>query len=446
MRFLVVSEYGEIADVALALEREGHDVEILISDKTCCKIYDGILDKADEWFEYLGKDCIWVFDSCSNGKLQDWLREQGELVFGGSKLGDELENDRQMNQKWFKRIGFKQPESKNFTDIDEAIKFVLANRDKRWILKQNNDLPKSVNHAAHFEDNTDLILHLKDLKKSWNVHEMKGEFDADLMEMVKGIEIAVSAFFNGTDFLRNDDGSIAAFINSENKKECDGDLGETTGEMGTYFYGCTSKNQMVEKVLGSPEVVKVLKEAKFRGVFDINGCLLDDGSYCGFEPTCRFGVPSTSYALIEGLESPLGELIEAVAKGEDYEVKIKKGDGMVLVVAAKPFPIEEGVERHSTSAGEVLWPIVEGKPEKDFTDEQKKHIHLYNFFVNDEGMYEVATKSGYLLTVTGTGESISDCREKLLAYVKENLYVSGMKYRSDLSKKFEEQMAEIEKK
>lgn len=312
----------------------------------------------------------------------------------------------------------------------------------KFILKQLGDAPKSVNHAAKFDDNYDLILHLEDLKKKWNEAEY-GKLEFQLMEMVDGIELAASAFFNGTDFLRNPDGSIAGFLNNENKKEAVGDTGETTGEMGTLFYGCDKKSKVLSKILGSPEIIKTLKESGFRGVFDINGSLQKDGSYVGFEPTCRFGVPASSYEFIEGLESPLGELIEGVARGFNVPVKVKGGYGMVTVVAAKPFPIEVDLDDEGTSVGEILYPLENGKPISDFTPEQRKHLHPYNFYVNKDGRLEVATKSGYLYTVTSMGKTISEARDNGLKFVKESTYISGMKYRTDLSKKFEEAMGQI---
>ena len=289
-----------------------------------------------------------------------------------------------------------------------------------------------------FEDGSDLILHLEDLKKKWNEHEFGGPFDCDLMEIVKGMEVAASAFFNGTDFLKNPDGSIAGFINWEHKKEGDGDTGETTGEMGTLFYGCDKKNKLMSKIMGSPEIVRVLRKSKFRGVFDINGCLLDDGTFCGFEPTCRFGVPATAYEFIEGMGSNTGDLIESVASGKPYTPVIEAGWGLVQVIAAKPFPVELDVDDEATSVGEIIWPLKDGKPVKDWMPEDRRHIHLYNAFVNKDGRYEVASKSGYILTVTGKGKSIKETRDNLLKFVKDSLYLSGMKYRTDLGKRVED--------
>lgn len=440
-KFYIISTYGELLDLALYLKNvEGHEVCFQIMDSEYKKIGDGLVDKKDNWYEYVGQGYIWVVDGCERGKMQDWLRSKGEAVFGGCEAGDELENQRQKNQKWFKDLGFDIVPSQNFNDFDEAIQFVQDN-DKRYIMKQNGDAPKRLNHKGKFEGGIDMVYHLEEMKKSWNESEF-GPVDFDLMEIVEGTELACSAFFNGKDWMRNKKGEVVAFLNFEHKKEIDGDLGETTGELGTLFYGTTDRNELVNNIL-KPGIVPYLKKIGFHGVFDINCILTDEGVIVPLEPTMRPGIPSTSYEFIEALNAS-GEVLEAVAKGLNTPIELKEGWGMVMVVASKPFPVEDDLTQEATSLGEKLW-ILEGEnPIEDFTKEQRKHIHLENF-EKKEDSYMVATKNGYLLTITGTGKSIEEVREKLLDYVKENIYIPGMKWRTDLGEKYEDKVDLITK-
>lgn len=445
MKFIVFSQFGELLDLADYLANvEKHKLIMFIDDKNYKRIGDNIVEKTNEWWRYLGQGYIWIIDSCAFGDFQDWLREIGENVFGGSKIGDELENNRQLNQEWFRDCGFYQPESNNFTDIDEAISFIEDNKDKKWILKQNGDAPKALNHLGKFDDNEDMLFHLKELKKGWNEQEF-GKFDCDLMEVVEGLEVAASAFFNGKGYMKNSQGKIVGFLNYEEKKESDGGLGVTTGEMGTTFEGVDEDNDLFRKILLRPKIVKKLKELGFRGVFDIN-CIVSEKGITALEPTMRFGIPATSYEFIEGMESNTGKMIYDVAKGLFRDIEIKKGFGMVMCVVSKPFPIEAELEDSETSLGEKLWILNNKNPVKDFIEEQKKHIHLYNFEKcidkeTDEMCYKVITKSGYLLTVTGIGYNIKDTRDKLIEYIKNNIYISGMKYRQDIGKRIEQHYA-----
>lgn len=433
-RFFVMSSYGELLDIAIQLQKEGEEVVFYTPEHDFKKIGEGIVPKAENWHEYLSKGYIFVIDGCENAKLQDWLRENGELVVGTNEAMTELEENRQAGQKWFKEIGFKQPDSKNFKDFDSAIEFISENEGQRYILKQNGEAPKHLNHMGKFDSGIDMLYHLSELKKSWSEAEY-GQVDFDLMEVVEGTEIAASAFFNGHDWLRDEKGKVVGFLNIEHKKHLNDDLGATTGETGTLFMGVDESDDLFKDILLRSEVAKKLKETDYRGVFDINGCITDEG-FTAFEPTSRFGVPATSYEFIEGLDMKTADLLEYMARGEDKPISIHKGYGMVMVVFAPPYPIEADVEDRATSLGEKLWPLKDGEPTKDFSDEQLEHIHLENFY-KDEGDYKVATKNGYLLTVTSRGEDIESMREETIEYIKENLLIADMGYRTDIGKKFE---------
>ena len=434
MKFLIVSEFGELLDLAIALQSQGNEVLMHCSNHDYSKIGEGIVPKTDDSWIHMGKGYVWVFDGCERGKRQDWLRSKGEIVFGGNEKADKLENDRQLGQQLFRSAGFKQPESQNFKDFAKAKEYAKSSKSK-LILKQNGSAPKSINHMGKFDDGSDMLYHLDELEKKWNVPEF-GPIDFDLMEVVEGTEMAASAFFNGHDWMRDAKGKVVGFINFEEKKEVDGNLGETTGEMGTTFIGVDEDNSLFKDMLMRPKIKEVLQKINYRGVFDIN-CIKTKDGMVALEPTCRFGVPTTSYEFDEGLDMSLGKLISAVAKGEDIPVSIHRGIGMVMVVAAKPYPVESDIESASTSLGEKLWILDNGKPVKDFNEDQKKHIHLQNFTKKD-GDYLVATKNGYLLTVTARGKTIEETRDKLIEYIKSSLYVSGMKFRSDIGKRIEE--------
>jgi phosphoribosylamine-glycine ligase len=432
-KFIVYTEFGEILDVAIQLQEEGCKVLLYVENHDYKSIGTNIVEKIDNWFPYIGQDFIWVVDSCSTAKLQDWLRKRGEAVVGTNEVMSEYENDRQFGQEWFKDAGFKQPDSHNFTDIDDAIEFVKENKKNRYILKQNGDLPKHLNHLSKFSDGIDMIFHLEELKKTWKETEW-GAVDFDLMEVVEGVEMACSAYFNGHDWLRNKDGKVVGWLNQEYKKQSDGDLGETTGEMGTVFIGVTEDDETFADILLRPKIVEKLKETNYHGAFDINGSITDDG-YVAFEATSRFGIPATSYEFIAGINTSTADILEYMARGIDKPIDIHEGIGIVSVVVAKPFPLDADVDDSATSIGEKLWIIGDDKePIDDFTDDQMKHIHLENFKRDDDGNYRVASKSGYLLTCTMRGGELEKTRDKLIEYIKDNLFISGMIFRQDLGR------------
>jgi phosphoribosylamine-glycine ligase len=443
MRFFIHSQHGEICDLGIYLQQvEGHTVVVYIEDHNCRRIAEGILEHTTEWWRYIGEGYIWLFDGCSHGDLVEWLREQGEVVVGGTKETDSMENDRQKNQKWFRKLGFDQPVSKNFTDFDEAIAFVEENADQRWILKQEADAPKSLSHMGKLDGSLDLLFHLRDLKKTWTEHE-HGPVEFSLMEVVTGTEIAASAFFNGKQFLKNGAGKVVGFLNAEEKAESDGRLGSTTGETGTSFLGVTEDSVLFQSLILREGIEEYLAENDYRGVWDVNAILTDDGRLVALEPTCRFGVPATGYEFCLGMESSTGELLEALAKGINRKIEIYENVGMVIVVTAKPFPLEVDVEDEGTSIGERLWPLEDGEPVEDFSDSHWRRLGLYNFEraqdqETGEWLYRVPTKSGYMLTVTGRGEHVATTRDEILHWIKQSFHLAGAKYRQDIGKRIEE--------
>lgn len=437
-RFIILSTHGELLDLAIWLQEiERYEVVLCVTNSDSEHIGDGIVEKETTWVRYMGLGYIWCIDGCENADLQDWLRDEGEYVVGTNTEMAEMENDRQKGQAWFKRAGFNQPYSDNFTDFDSALDFIEKNSGTKYILKQNGNAPKHLNHKQKFDSGEDMTYHLEQLAKSWNEAQF-GPVDFDLMEQVEGTEVAASAFFNGEDFLRNQDGKVVGYLNFEEKKEKDDNLGSTTGEMGTIFLGVDEDNNLFKDIILRPELLKELRDSDFRGVFDINGSITDKG-YVVFEATSRFGVPATSYEFTEGLDCNTGELLVAMACGENTPIEVKRKWGIAQVVVAPPFPVSEEIADHGTSLGKKLWILDGKKPAEDFTKSQLQHIHLENFKWDEDG-YKVATKDGYMLVVTQTGKSIDEVRQKSLDYIKENIHLENMSYRQDLGKRIDKKI------
>lgn len=442
-KFYVRSYYGEILDIALTLQDvEGHEVVFDVVDRKHHRIGDGMVKKDSKWWDYANGEWVFIIDSCEEADFSDHLRHHrlGVPVFGTTVLAAEYESDRQAGQRLFREAGYYQPKSANFHDFDSALDFVTKNPGKVWVFKQNGTAPKSINHMGKFDGGEDMIFHIQSLKKRWTETAF-GPIDFDLMEKVTGLECAASAYFNSSDYMRDERGDVACFLNFEEKKEATGGMGETCGEMGTLFYGTTTgRSRLAANILLRPALVDALASAGMRGVVDFN-CILTKDGLVGLEPTCRIGIPTASYIHCVATQD-IGRVFSACARGHKEPVTVTPGFGMVMVVASKPFPAEPDlmfVDDEATSIGEKLWILNgKGKPQKDFTFEQRQRIHPENFYKDDEGNYKVATKDGYLLTVTGQGHSIHTVRDELIQYINDNLYISGMKYRVDIGSRVED--------
>lgn len=200
MRILLISKDGDSLDLALRLQKEGSEVKYSIQDKDYRRIGDGFnLMKAHDYkkeLSWVGKDGLIIFDQSGWGKEQDELRKAGYSVVGGSEGGDRLELDRQHAQEIFRKHGTKTVRSRHFKSPDEAIKFVQKNKG-RWVLKQNGHVDKCFSYAGKMPDGSDVI----DLLQNYKIHNHRECRSIDLQERVDGVELAVTRYFNGKDWI-----------------------------------------------------------------------------------------------------------------------------------------------------------------------------------------------------------------------------------------------------
>ena len=171
-------------------------------------------------------------------------------------------------------------------------------------------------------DVIDQLEHYGQTKNSENTHVV-------LQRRIFGVEIAVSRFFNGTDWI----GPIV--MNVEHKKFFPGDLGPKTGEMGTLmWYDADESNRLFKETLLL--LKPYLQQGGFRGIVDIN-CIVNEEGAFPLEVTSRFGYPATQLEM--GIHvSPWGELLKAVADGENYPLEWRTGYGIVVLIATPQFP------------------------------------------------------------------------------------------------------------
>ena len=136
MKFLFVINEVFSTDLARRLKEEGHDVRLCFLDRHDSDVFDGIVEKVDDWRPFARKrDWILVFEDTQKGRTQDALRREGKLVIGGSERGERLELDRAFGQEMCRKAGLPVVSYRDFRDFDSAIVFVREN-PKRWVMKK----------------------------------------------------------------------------------------------------------------------------------------------------------------------------------------------------------------------------------------------------------------------------------------------------------------------
>src|SRR3982750_4559360 len=77
-------------DLAYRLKTEGYNVKWFVQSKADRGLYDGFLDKVEEWEPHKDWADLFVVDDVGFGTIADRLRKEGKAVVGGSSYTDRL--------------------------------------------------------------------------------------------------------------------------------------------------------------------------------------------------------------------------------------------------------------------------------------------------------------------------------------------------------------------
>src|SRR3989338_3920100 len=414
-KFLFVSLESLSGDLAWQLTKEGHEVKAHIKDKHDADVYNGFIEKIDDWESHKDWADIIVFDDVEFGETADKLRKNGKLVIGGSKYTDELEMDRDFGQGKMKKCGINTLPQWQFSNYDEAVEFIEKNPE-RYVFKPSGNTPsagKGLLFIGQEEDGKDLLELLRQNRTVWT----KKVPVFQLQKYVSVVEVAVGAFFNGKDFI------LPINVNFEHKRVFPGDIGPFTGEMGTLMFW-SEPNKLFRATLG--KMLPALQESGYTGYIDIN-CIVNGRGIYPLEWTARFGYP-TIFVQLEGITMPTAERLARLAKGENFELKTKKGFqiGVRLMV---PTYFAKSKDRETVEMYRDL-PIL-----------FKKHSNLDCVHIEDvkleDGVWRIAGESGVLMTVVGSGTTVEEVRKQVYSRV-QNIMVTNMFYRTDVGARWSE--------
>lgn len=414
-KFLFVCLESLSGDLAWALTKEGHLTKTYIKAKSDDDVYNGFIEKVDRWEDWVDWTDIVIFDDVEFGSVADKMRKKGKLVIGGSEYTDQLEIDREFGQQELKKYGVNILPSWNFSNYDEAIVFIKSNPDK-YVFKPSGNTPssgKGLLFIGQEEDGKDLIELLEQNKNVW---QKKAPF-FQLQKFVNGVEIAVGAFFNGKDFI------LPININFEHKRIFPGDIGPFSGEMGTLMFW-DGPNPFFKATL--EKMLPALRNSGYIGYIDIN-CIVNGRGIYPLEFTARFGYPTIQIQQ-EGIVTPVGEWLDRLAKGDNFELKTKKGFQIGVRILVPTYFVK-GKDRDTIEMYHDL-PILFKK------SSNLEGIHIEDVKI-EEGVWRIAGESGVLLVITGSGATVEEARRQVYARI-QNIMVQNMFYRTDIGAKWSE--------
>ena len=412
-KFLFVSLSGLIGDIAWQVVKEGHEVRYFIGAEEERDIADGFVPKTDDWERETDWADVVVFDdTLGQGAKAEALRRAGKAVVGGTEYTDRLEDDRSFGQEELKKAGINIIPYREFTDFDEAIQFVRDN-PTRYVLKPSGEAQnvKRRLFVGEEDDGADVLGVLDAYKRA--IASQIPVFQ--LQRRMAGVEVAVGAFFNGSRFV------TPVNINFEHKKMFPGNLGPSTGEMGTAMFW-TEPNRLFFQTLAKMETL--LAKERFVGYIDLN-CIANANGIYPLEFTSRFGYP-TIFIQQEGMTTPIGQFFAELAHGDDVKFKVKTGYQVGVRVIVPPYPFDDPGTFESLSKDAVIY----------FKRPSSDGVHIEDTkLVN--GQWLVAGTSGVVLTVVGTGATMKAAQQQAYSRVR-NILIPNMYYRDDIGDRWQE--------
>ena len=405
-KFLFVSKWGDLLDVANAVQNEGNKVKLFIEYKPATEIGIGFVPKTKDWQKHVKWADVIVFDYTSYGKIATELRNAGKLVVGSTEYADNLELERGFGQDELKRHKIKTLPFKEFTTFHDAIAYVEANPNS-YVIKPSGETQdyKQLLFVGKEDDGADIIRVLKAYKKSWG--DEMGSFQ--LQRKVTGVEISVAAYFNGKEFLK------PINITFEHKKLFPKELGVSTGEMGTSMFW-TNDSPIFDATLKKFE--PTLAKDNFVGHIDIN-CIVNSNGIYPLEFTSRVGYPQLQIQRA-GINEPFGNFLYKLANGEKFRIKTKMGFQVGAYVVVPPFPYEDKKTFNLFSKDAVV--VIK--------KEMKEGVHpMHLKKINNEWL--ITGDSGIALLVTGTGLTMKDA-QKMMYNKINNIIINNSYYRTDI--------------
>jgi phosphoribosylamine--glycine ligase len=409
-RFLFISKWGLIHDLAWEVKKEGNEVRYHIMMKSERDVAEGFVEKVDRWEDSKDWADVIVFDDCEFGTLPDRLRAEGKAVVGGTPYTDRLEMDREFGQEEMRSAGITILPRWEFDSFDAAIAFIKSTPG-RYVVKPSGRAQneKVLSFVGQEEDGLDVLTMLEHYKKGWSAKIKSFQ----LQKYAAGVEVAVGAFFNGSDFLH------PVFVNFEHKRMFNDDIGPQTGEMGTsgFWHGSSTLFQQTLFKMRDR-----LAAVKYTGYIDIN-CIANSRGIFPLEFTCRFGYPTINLQ-IEGVLSRWSDLLSGVAKGTPFTLRAKRGFQICVVIAVPPFPFLDSDAFRKFSEDAV---VIFRKP-------MNEGIHPCDVRLVD-GDWRLTGNSGYVMVVTGSGSTMDDARREAYNRVK-NIIIPNMFYRTDIGERW----------
>jgi len=416
MRVLLICDAGDgLLDLALRATASGHDVRVFIRkyDKLTRPIGKGLIDLIPDWRGAMDWADLVILEG--NGvylaDMAVWQR-RGVKIIGGTPESAAWELDRKKGMEVFRKAGIPVPEFREFTDYEEAIRYVEKRGEVFYSKPCSDTADKSLSAKTGIPEDPSWML------RKWKKKHGRPPCPFLLQEGIDGIEFAVGAWVGPAGFA---DGWEENF---EHKRFCAGDIGPNTGEMGTVLR--YTRNSKLARLVLSP-LEALLDELGYVGNVDVN-CMIDShGSAWPLEFTMRLGWPAFNIETDLFACDPI-DFLYAVAAGEPTRGAHHLDQVAVGVVLALP-PYPSPPRDYAEIVGVPLYNAGEG-------------WHPCELMGDQEADYSSA--GHYLGVATGTGETVRQAMRGAYKTLRRISMPASPFYRNDIGNGLRKQLPQLQ--
>ena len=347
------------------------------------------------------------------GGVVDAFEAEGLRVFGPRKNAAIIEGSKAFSKDLMKKYNIPTAAYENFTDPDEAIKYLETVKMPIVLKADGLALGKGVliyNTLGEAKEGVKTLMLDKQFGDAGN--------EIVIEEFMTGREVSVLAFCDGK--------TIKCMTSAQDHKRAkDGDQGLNTGGMGTFspspFYN-DEVEAFCEKYVYQPTIDAMAVEGRpFTGILFTGLMLTEDGPKV-LEYNARFGDPEAQVVLPR-MKNDIIDVMEACIDGKlsDVELEFEDNAAVCVVLASDGYP-----EKYDKG--------FEIKGLDTFKDKDGYYVfHAGTKFDGDK----IVTNGGRVLGVVAKGEDLKAARAN--AYKATEWIDFANKYkRNDIGKAIDE--------
>ena len=347
------------------------------------------------------------------GGVVDAFESEGLRVFGPRKNAAIIEGSKAFSKDLMKKYKIPTAAYENFTDPDEAIKYLETAKMPIVLKADGLALGKGVLICNTLEE-------AKEGVKTLMLDKQFGDAGNEIVieEFMTGREVSVLAFCDGK--------TIKCMTSAQDHKRAkDGDQGLNTGGMGTFspspFYN-DEVEAFCEKYVYQSTIDAMASEGRpFTGILFTGLMITEDGPKV-LEYNARFGDPEAQVVLPR-MKNDIIDVVEACIDGtlDQIELQFEDNAAVCVVLASDGYPVKYD----------------KGLPISGL-DEFGKHEGYYCFHAGTKfDGDQIVTNGGRVLGVTAKGKDLKEARAN--AYTATEWVKFDNKYmRHDIGKAIDE--------